>query len=448
MVIALRIILAATTFFTSSLVVYASDLTDQLTAAQAAKDPHSQIEILRRLIAEDPTNATLHERLTNLWLQIGDDQMALSTLDTWPGQPPASLDARTRASVAVRTEDPAAAITILTTYLADHPNDTTALRDLARLQFPAERLTTLDHLIELEPTAAHLTNRAEAHLETGAYTAAIADARAAAKLDPKAAQNLLPRYNRLEYALVNIEKLTAKIDSLNPNPKSRIENPKSLTPLLLRGYYYDYADLPAPALADAEAALTLAPASVSARILSADAQVRLGKIDSSTARDELSVITSIPTPSPEAAAALIDADVQALADPDDPQRITNLAVKLGGENAQHLLVLETADRALALDPANPDAALTGIEAALALGEIDEAAARFRNFEATNPATGPRSKATAALANAYFQRSEIPLALAFADLSLAAESTPQILQLKIGCLQRLGRADEANALLDQ
>ncbi len=337
----------------------------------------------------------------------------------------------------LEAQQTAEAIKILTEHVQREPDDGAALAQLAALQPPTDALPTWDHLIELAPSADHLIQRAFVKRTLGDYPGAIADARTAAKFDPEQAASLLPPFERLEAALVSIERLDARLAT----------NPGQPTHLLLRSHFYLSADLPTPSLADAERALALAPGSFSGLILRDRALSVLGQLDEWAAREQHSVEVNSQFPSDRTAAALIDLDVALVADPGNAQLLADRAALLNGELAQYRLALIAADQALAVDPRNPRAALAGILAATLLSDSAEATARLRSFEATKPDASELAEANAFVADACFKSSDIPLALAFADRSLTVESSPRMIQLKAGCLQRLGRGVEAQALLN-
>lgn len=412
-------------------------LESQLALATESDDLPARIELLRRIADVDPNDLATRTELVELWSRLGDSEMALAALEEWPGEPPASLAARTRASAALEAQQTAEAIKILTEHVQREPDDGAALAQLAALQPPTDALPTWDHLIELAPSADHLIQRAFVKRTLGDYPGAIADARTAAKFDPEQAASLLPPFERLEAALVSIERLDARLAT----------NPGQPTHLLLRSHFYLSADLPTPSLADAERALALAPGSFSGLILRDRALSVLGQLDEWAAREQHSVEVNSQFPSDRTAAALIDLDVALVADPGNAQLLADRAALLNGELAQYRLALIAADQALAVDPRNPRAALAGILAATLLSDSAEATARLRSFEATKPDASELAEANAFVADACFKSSDIPLALAFADRSLTVESSPRMIQLKAGCLQRLGRGVEAQALLN-
>ena len=62
-------------------------LRDQLALAEKNEDTHAQIELIRRLLDQEPGDSELREQLTDLWLSVEDYDMAEATVREWRDAP-------------------------------------------------------------------------------------------------------------------------------------------------------------------------------------------------------------------------------------------------------------------------------------------------------------------------------------------------------------------------
>ncbi len=107
---ALLILLAATLTR-----VDGANLRDQLKLAESADDRPAQIEIVRRLLEQEPENSKLRGQLLQLWLTEGDYDMADRTLDDWRDAPE-NIAASAQATILLARNHEADAIRVLETY--------------------------------------------------------------------------------------------------------------------------------------------------------------------------------------------------------------------------------------------------------------------------------------------------------------------------------------------
>ncbi|MEO8204665.1 MAG: hypothetical protein ABI615_00695 [Chthoniobacterales bacterium] len=439
-----RFLLLAGLIITVSYPLYGDieKLSAQYKEAAAAKDSYSEIELLRRILDERPKDDEAHQKLIELWIQVGDYTMAESALAQWPNAPK-PLAARVHAkSFYYRDNNLPAAIQALNTSLKNAPNDKLTLEDLAGYLALAKewkaQIKVYDSLLALEQTPDRLLNRAQAKRFIGDYVSAIHDARAAQALEPDAAsvKSALPAYERLAIALDATAKLTPQIQA----------HPTDLKPLLLRASYYQYADLFDLALQDAIAAQKLSPVSVYAKIIQARMLNALNKITSTVATEQFKVDVYKPREKDATRNGLIDCDVALALNPNDPKVLGNRAYWLNGEIAQYALAVEDAKTALSIDPKFTPAYLQAIYALATLGKTDEALVYLHRLADLNPPKKIQSQALGILADIYFKKSNFVLALDFAEQSLKQGETEPLLRLKASCLQRLSRQKDADAVL--
>ncbi len=414
----------------------AANFRAQLALASHDGDTLSRIELLRRIVATDPSDVASHRLLIELWLTIQDYDLAQATLDAWPGAP-ADLAALTRAAVLrERDRDVTGALHLLRKYLSQSPKDVAAHEALVTTLLitgdATAQLAALDAYIAIQRDATNLMRRATAKMRLADYPGAIADAKAAAALDPQA--------DIVKSNLPNFEKLEETLQILPPLDTALSNHPRDLTRLLQRAWWLRYGGIPARSLADAEAALALDSASVAATITREHARWLLSQVKPEDAkRDTLVDVTRPHTL--ESLEAIAAADLALQKKPASAAALRQRARALNGA-AQFLLAQRDAEAALAIDDRDADAALELLYATSLL-EQDPAPA-FRRIEKIHPPKAQLALANAYLADLYLRQSNLPLALEFADRSLALKETPSVLRVKAAALQRLGRSDEAHA----
>jgi tetratricopeptide (TPR) repeat protein len=411
-------------------------LREQLALATEDKDTLSRIELLRRIVAVDPADAASHRLLVELWLEIKDYDLAEATLNAWPDAPP-DLAALTRAAVLrYRDEDVPGAVRVLQDYLAKSPKDLAAHEALVDALLAtkdyAAQLAALDAYIAVQRDVTNLIRRANTKLALDDFTGAIADARAAEALDSEAdiVKRNVPSFERLEIALNSLPPLDATLE----------KSPRDLTALMQRAWWLRYGSLNARSLADANAALEAHPGSVAALVARERARWLLDQVESTASRRDtlVDVTRSHALESIESIAA---ADLALQKNPRDEVALRQRARGLNGAE-QYLLAQRDADAALALDEKDADAALELLYATSLLGQ--DITPIFRRIEIIAPPKPKVALANAYLADLYFRQSNLPLALDYANRSLALAETEYVLRIKAAALQRLGRSDEAAA----
>lgn len=413
-------------------------LREQLQLATTDDDTLSRIELLRRILDSEPGDTASHRLLVELWLKIADYDMAESTLKAWPDAP-AGFAALARSEILLkRDKDTAGAVRVLRDYLATAPKDAAAWSALADALLATDdakgQLEALDALIVLQPDSKRLIQRAQAKFRLGDYTGAIADAKAAQALSPDSdfVKANLPQFERLAEALQMLPPLDAAIQ----------KDPQDFAKLLERSWWRRYGGMNTQSLADADAALAVVPDSVMARIARERARYLLDEVKADDVlRDEFIEVRKAH--SLEAARTIAAADLALAKNAKDVESLRKRAFALN-DAEQYLLAKRDAEAALAIDPKAVPVALEALYATEMLGQ--DPAALYRRIEQMQPTKPQLGTAAGYLAEFYLRGSNLPLALEFADRSLALREDARILRVKAAALQRLNRNDEAKAAM--
>ncbi len=410
----------------------------QLQLATRDQNALARIELLRRILDLSPGDDLARAQLIELWLSIGDYDMADASLAAW-ADAPRGLAALTRAKILrFRDKDATGAVRTLNDYLAGSPGDTLAWQFLVDTLSTGEdhsaTLQALDALVKLEKTAATLLQRADIKVALGDYAGAVADAAAAQALEPDfdRVKNALPRYARLEETLAALPPLDAALAS----------NPQNFAALVERAWWFLYGGVPKRTVADSDVALIAFPSSLAARILKFDALHALDEAEDWKVRQEqgVDVHKSIYL---STAQDIATSDAALAGEPKDAELFAARASALI-DAGQFLLAQADAEHALQADPRNARAALEGIYATTMLGS--DPAPFLRRLETMKPSKSQLARANSYLAEMYFRQSSLALALDFANRSLAAQESEHVLRVQAAVLQRLNRHAEATAAL--
>lgn len=429
--------MAAIVFLTCAMAIADADVTrlhEQLALATKDDATPSRIELLRRILDIEPSDVASRRLLVELLLKVNDYDLAEATLKAWPDAPP-GVTAVTRAAVQrYRDQDLNGAIRTLRDYLATTPQDNDAHEALVSALLVtndlAAQLAALDAFVSVQRDASNLMRRAKVKSQLGDYRGAIEDAKAAAALEPQSeiVKSNLPSFQRLEEVIQVLPHLDAAVT----------KDPHALDSLLERAWWFHYTGIYTRSLADAAAALNESPDSIAAKITHAKARWHLGQLTPDRAlKDELINVTR-PL-ALEAMRKIADADVALKQKPNNATFLLQRAQALNGAE-QYLLALRDAKTALAIDEHSVDAALEALSATSQLHQ--DPTPIFRQIEAMNPPKTQLALASAQIADYYFQTHKLPLALDFANRSIAVSETVSALRVKAAILQRLGRYNEA------
>jgi tetratricopeptide (TPR) repeat protein len=258
-------------------------LRSQLKTAQNANDKPAIIELSRRLVAIAPNDSDTWDTLAQTQLEIEDLNGLEQTLDGWQKafrRLPAAIE-DFRAGLCFKHEDYQCAEQHWLAFIATKPrpaNVAGTYDNLAELCAAQSRWT--DHAayrskaIAAQDTAARRVSRACAFLRLHKWDAAYADMAKANKMDATDSQvkEWLPQFERLQQFLPRIKALDTQI--------AKSQNDPAIAGLLLdRARLFTLAGRPLLALDDAERAFKLQPASMRARIQTAEALLDVDRED-------------------------------------------------------------------------------------------------------------------------------------------------------------------------
>jgi tetratricopeptide (TPR) repeat protein len=407
---------------------------EQLALAEKAADTHSQIELLRRILEQEPSDTLLRERLVRLWLEIEDYDMAKAALDSWKDAP-AAFQAEVNAGVLFHgEEDAAAAIAVLETYRTKDPANMAIIRQLAGYYGAAGENRKLVELLEKAPGVDAdpelVLTRAGARRTLGDFEGALADFALIEAVDAESVKSARPAYERLRVALPGLREADARL----------AQDPSDFVALVTRAQLLASAGVPGHLVrTDAERAWKAAPESAAARLLYARAA-----LSPQRARQDLSVDLSAKEPPPESVARLLQLDEALAADPRDASLLAARSFELNDKPAQYALALLDADAALGVDPVNASALVEKIYALVKLGRAPDAAAVMLVLEKTKPSPELLARAFLYLAEGEMAALRFEAALAFANRGLKARPSAALYQTRATILNRLGRLAESQA----
>jgi tetratricopeptide (TPR) repeat protein len=410
-------------------------LREQLALAEKDEDTYAQIELIRRILEQEPRDTALRGRLADLWLSIDDLEMAESIVRDWQ-KAPAALRAQVLAAVLfVREGKKPEAVALLERYLAEHPEDLEMTRRLAGyLDKMGEQKKAVDLLSKapgVQTDASLLVARAVARRSLQDFAGALRDFEAADRTDPEneSVVNNRPSFDRLRTAVAGIRAASNVL----------AEQPRDSAALISRAYWYlSTGAANGAAFNDAEAARNVDPHSVAALILFAEASSRTGRLSAKDAREKLEVDVSKPIPTLTVLDGLWRLDRQISKDPKDVSALLRRSVELRENAQQGLLALRDAQSALSLDPTRTTARAAKMSALAKLGKIEEAIAELRTVESTKSTPEVLAESLSGLAEAALGTSQLELALAFSDRAIAAKPQARFYRQRAAILQRLER----------
>lgn len=418
-----------------------ANLRDQLKLAEQENDRPAQIEITRRILAQDPNDNTLRSQLLQLWLDDGDYDMAERTLDDWRDAP-GNVSASARAIILMAHGHSNDAIRVLEEYHAKAPDDLAITRQLSGYLAgdPSRQLALLEAAPGVAENPDLLVSRAFARLYLQDYQDALADFAIADKADP---QCYAVKSNRAEFDRVRVAS-----DGIRQASEQLAQNPRDFSARTRRAYWYlslGYRATPLEkAASDGEAALTLVPGSSAARIMLATALVRSGKLSQDAALKKYDVDLSKSFLIPGTLDQLIAEDLKLQKNPQDGKALADRAGILSHLPAQFQLALDDTNTALDLDPNNAAAAEERIYILLKTGKQDEAVSALRKLAATKPPPGILSSASLTIAGGYLQSNRYREALDYANEAIAAKPTAEAYKLRASVWTRMDRAENAQA----
>ena len=420
-----------------------SQLRKQLAVAEEADDKPAIIELNRRIVAIVPSDSNAWENIAQGQFEIEDYDRLGETLKAWQKavkRPPAAIE-DFRGDLAVKLKDYANAERHWLAFLARKPSpgNVAAIYDkLANLCADQSRWADCASYDAKAIAAEDSASRRVAHacvlLRLRQWDAAYAEMAKANKIDSTDAEvkKWLPQFERLGEFLPQIRTLDAQI--------KKSANDSAL--LLDRARLFTLAKRPLLALDDCERAMKLQPASMRARIQTAEALFDVGQPDdaaklqvsSKLARDKENQVSD------QALRELSNEDTQIAQDPGNAEPLAARAKTLR-DLRQLPLALADARAALAIDD---KLAAAHFEAARDLDALDQSKeALVHAVKATelNPNDGEAWYYRGVL---EAERADFPAAIESLTRSLKLGETLEALRKRENCQRRIGRIDNANA----
>ena len=420
-----------------------SQLRKQLAVAEDADDKPTIIELNRRIVAIVPSDSNAWENIAQGQFEIEDYDRLGETLKAWQKavkRPPAAIE-DFRGDLAVKLKDYANAERHWLAFLARKPSpgNVAAIYDkLANLCADQSRWADCASYdakaIAAKDSASRRVARACVLLRLRQWDAAYSEIAKANKIDSTDAEvkKWLPQFERLGEFLPQIRTLDAQI--------KKSANDSAL--LLDRARLFTLAKRPLLALDDCERAMKLQPASMRARIQTAEALFDVGQPDdaaklqvsSKLARDKENQVSD------QALRELSNEDTQIAQDPGNAEPLAARAKTLR-DLRQLPLALADARAALAIDD---KLAAAHFEAARDLDALDQSKeALVHAVKATelNPNDGAAWYYRGVL---EAERADFPAAIESLTRSLKLGETLEALRKRENCQRRIGRIDNANA----
>ena len=420
-----------------------SQLRKQLAVAEDADDKPTIIELNRRIVAIVPSDSNAWENIAQGQFEIEDYDRLGETLEAWQKavkRPPAAIE-DFRGDLAVKLKDYANAERHWLAFLARKPSpgNVAAIYDkLANLCADQSRWADCANYDAKAIAAEDSASRRVAHacvlLRLRQWDAAYAEMAKANKIDSTDAEvkKWLPQFERLGEFLPQIRTLDAQI--------KKSANDSAL--LLDRARLFTLAKRPLLALDDCERAMKLQPASMRARIQTAEALFDVGQPDdaaklqvsSKLARDKENQVSI------QALRELSNEDTHIAQDPGNAEPLAARAKTLR-DLRQLPLALADARAALAIDD---KLAAAHFEAARDLDALDQSKeALVHAVKATelNPNDGEAWYYRGVL---EAERADFPAAIESLTRSLKLGETLEALRKRENCQRRIGRIDNANA----
>jgi tetratricopeptide (TPR) repeat protein len=415
----------------------------QLKAAEDANDKPAIIELSRRVVALDPKNSDAWDILAQSQLEIEDLDHLEQTLSAWQkaGRRPASAMEDFRGALCFKRKDYQCAERHWLAFIATKPpraDLATNYDNLAELCAAQERWK--DHAayrtkaIAAQDSAARRVSRACALLRLHKWDPAYADMAKANKMDPKDSQvkEWLPQFERLQKFLPRIKALDAQI----------MKSPNDIGLLLDQARLFTLAGRPLLALDDAERALKVQPASMRARIQTAEALLDLGRTEDAA---KLQVSDKLARAEDrhvsEQALRELGADDALLAQ--DPKNVDALVARAAILRSLKQFTLALADPQSAL-AINDKSAAAHFEAATSfynLGNVKEALTQMRTATELDP-NDPIKWFCRGIAEA--ERADFPAAIRSQTRSINMHETVLALREREKCERRIGKNSEADA----
>jgi hypothetical protein len=418
-------------------------LRTQLKTAQDANDKPAIIELSRRIVAIAPNDSNTWDTLAQTQLENEDLDGLERTLGAWEKsfrRPPAAID-DFHASLCFKRKDYRCAEQHWLAFIATKPSAADVATDYDNLaELCAAQARWADHAayqtkaVAAQDTAARRVLRAVAFLRLHKWDAAYSDMAKANKMDATDVQvkEWLPQFERLQQFLPRIKPLDVQI----------AKSPNDVGLLLDRARVFTLAGRPLLALDDVERAFKLEPASMRARIQTAEALLEVDRADDAAklevSGDLIRGKDRLVTDNVLRELGALDSRLQ-----QNPKDIDALVAraKILGQLRQFTLSLADANAALLI---NDKSAAAHFEAARDLDALDrEKEALFQARIATelDPNDSTKWFLRGVLER---QRTDFTAAIASQTRSIEISESLVALSERERCERRVGKVAEADA----
>ena len=425
----------------------AARLRAQLAAAEEAETKPAIIELSRRLLAITPKDSALWEKVARAQLEAEDLDRCDATLDAWAKavQPTPIAIEDIRGDLSFARKDYKNAEQHWLAFLAKKPPKDDAVATYSALaDLCVEQSRWRDNLefrsraISLQDTAANRVGRATAFLRLHRWDEAFADMKKATALDPSdaAVKECLPQFERLEDFLPKIKALDAQIE----------KSPNDFALLLERARTFTVAERPLLALDDCQLAMKLQPASMRARIQTAEA---LFDTQSEDDANKLQVSRTLVRQADKhvsevALLTLGENDARLIQNPRNADALAGRAATLR-ELKQFALASKDSQAAVEADDKSAAAHLEAARDMDGLDNSKEALAHAVKATELNPQDGGAWYLRGAL---EAERANYPAAIESLTRSLNLGEDVEVLRLRENCERRIGKTKEADVDLSR
>ncbi|PYJ54735.1 MAG: hypothetical protein DME82_09975 [Verrucomicrobia bacterium] len=420
-----------------------AQLRTQLEAAKAAEDKPAIIELSRRILAITPNDPQLWQMLAQTQLETEDLDRLEQTLDAWEKavKRPASSIEDFRGALAFKRKDYQNTEKHWLAFVGMKPRPSDAATGYDNLaNLCAEQARWEDHAayrtkaIAAKDSAARRVARACGYLRLHKWDAAYADMAKANKMDSSDSdvKEWLPQFEQLRRFLPQIKTLDAQI----------FKSPNNIELLLQRARLFTVAGRPLLALDDAERAFKLQPASMRARIQTAEALLDTNREDDAA---KLEVGKNLERQedkhvSDEVLDILGKLDTRLQANPKDAEALVARSKELK-ELGQLTLALADARAALAIDDKSADAHFEAARDLDRLNQQTEALSHARIATQLDPKDPEKWFYVGVLER---QRANLPAAIESQTRSIEISESFVALSEREQCERRIGKISEADA----
>ena len=420
------------------------ELRVQLAAAEKADDEAAVVELSRRMLEITPNDSGLWEKRARKQLNLKDYDRCDATLNLWEKavRPRPAVIEDLRGDVAYERDGFKEAEPHWRAFIAAKPRPNEAVGTYAKLADAcvaqlrwAENLDYRTRIVGLKNTAANRVGRATALLRLHRFDEAYADINKANALDPSDAtvKEWLPQFERLTNFLPRLKELEAEI----------AKSPNDLAPLLDQARIFTLADRPLLALEDSQKAMKLQPASMRARIQTAEAFLDTNNADEAAKLQVSKKLTRADNDKHVSEAALRElgaTDALLLKNPTNGEALIRRAKVLHDLN-QFVLALADAQAALAANDKSAEAHSAIAQNLDELGRKKEAVAEARTATELDPNDWLKWFFRGRLEK---ERADFSAAIESQTRSLALHESTYALDERADCERRLGKIKEAAA----